>query len=216
MCRAPGTVAGDRPDPIAARCVLARSGHPPGASYVVVHLLNIDTGNLQRLRDQYDPTARVIAPHVTLVFPFGADTVAEPDLFEHVARVAQTSAPFEAHFSRLEMSWDQWVFLTPDRGGGALVRLHDHLYDGLLQPFHRVDLPFVPHVSLGYFGSRNGGPAFAAPESSDLDHARHQRFLSQADQASLECRIRVTEIELLSVNADFTGTQLIRSFPLGG
>jgi 2'-5' RNA ligase len=196
------------------RNVMTRSDSG-GVRRAVVHMLNSDTAEVQCLRNEYDPTARLIQPHVTLVFPFEVDRVAKPDLLEHVAHVAQQAAPFDARFSRLELSWDQWVFLTPDLGVQQLVSLHDQLYAGLLHPFHRVDLPFVPHVSIGYFGSKTGGPDLAGPVVTDLDRNRYDRLMSHVDGIKLECSSRVTEIQLIMVDPDFTGTHLVRSFPLG-
>jgi 2'-5' RNA ligase len=40
------------------------------------------------------------------------------------------------------------VFLVPDEGREELTALHDRLYQGVLAPLLRRDLPFVPHITI--------------------------------------------------------------------
>ena len=42
-----------------------------------------------------------------------------------------------------------YVYLVPDEGYSAVSRLHDALYDGLLSSHLRLDIPFLPHITLG-------------------------------------------------------------------
>jgi 2'-5' RNA ligase len=119
----------------------AAIGDPHQGWYAVVHRLAVDTSALQDIRREYDPTAALIEPHITLVFPFPTAAVADDELVDHLRSVAQQAPVFEARFSSLDLSWDQWVFLIPDRGREQLVHLHDRLYGGLLQPFLRADMP---------------------------------------------------------------------------
>jgi hypothetical protein len=46
-----------------------------------------------------------------------------------------------------------YVFLVPDEGSGALSLLHDRLYSGLLASL-RIDLPYVPHITIGRCSER--------------------------------------------------------------
>jgi hypothetical protein len=43
------------------------------------------------------------------------------------------------------------VFLVPDQGFSQIVRLHDALYTDLLAPALRLDLPFIPHITIGAY-----------------------------------------------------------------
>lgn len=38
--------------------------------------------------------------------------------------------------------------MIPDEGFGAIVRLHDRLYSGPLAPELRLDLAYIPHVTV--------------------------------------------------------------------
>ena len=41
-----------------------------------------------------------------------------------------------------------YVFLVPDEGYSKISLLHDHLYTGEFAPFHRLDIPFIPHIGI--------------------------------------------------------------------
>jgi 2'-5' RNA ligase len=40
------------------------------------------------------------------------------------------------------------VFLVPDEGRGEIATLHDQLYQGVLRPHLRTDIPFTPHMTV--------------------------------------------------------------------
>lgn len=94
-----------------------------------------------------------LPPHFTLVFPTAA---VEPDrLADHIgARLAgRPPVPFVLRSSipfKDASSENTYVLLLPDEGCGGIVRLHDALYTGILAGELRLDLPFVPHVTVGY------------------------------------------------------------------
>ena len=48
-----------------------------------------------------------------------------------------------------------YVFLVPDQGNAEISLLHDRLYTGILRPYLRLDLPCVPHITIGTTPSRN-------------------------------------------------------------
>ena len=109
---------------------------------------------IQAVRQQHPELKwSVIAPHFTLVFPLqGVEPAA---LQSQVAQVVATwpAVRFVVRSSLLikdVTSPYTHVLLVPDEGFSALVKLHDRLYTGLLRPFLRLDIPFVPHLTLGY------------------------------------------------------------------
>ena len=71
--------------------------------------------------------------------------------------MAGETAPIDLTF-RAAMPWldkfsdETYVYLVPDAGNGALIRLHDYLYSGPFAEVLRLDLPYVPHITLGRFG----------------------------------------------------------------
>lgn len=47
------------------------------------------------------------------------------------------------------------VFLVPDEGFGAIVRLHDRLHVGPLAACLRPEVPYIPHVTIASTGDFN-------------------------------------------------------------
>ena len=47
-----------------------------------------------------------------------------------------------------------YVFLVPDDGYATISRLHDALYAGPLASHLRLDLPYVPHITIGITDDR--------------------------------------------------------------
>ncbi|MDX1992094.1 MAG: 2'-5' RNA ligase family protein [bacterium] len=109
---------------------------------------------VQRWRIAF-PTLQFAAlpPHFTLVFP--NESVAEADLRLHVQTCAEDFAAFpfvlRCALAVKEAASDRfYLFLVLDEGFSQLVRLHDQLYSGILAPHLRLDLPFIPHITVGY------------------------------------------------------------------
>lgn len=94
-----------------------------------------------------------LAPHFTVVFP--QVSVPQQQLLPHVQAVAANHAPIPFVIRRVEavadkLSQNHYLFLVPDEGFEEVVQLHDDLYGGLLAHELRLDIPFVPHITLGY------------------------------------------------------------------
>ncbi len=113
---------------------------------------------IQSIREKYDQLDyQMIGPHFTLVFP--VDGVDRSTFTEHVRTVSRRSVafPFELRcavvvYGRYNDKWH--VFLAPDQGYSGLVRLHRDLYTGPLAEKARFDEPYVPHVTVGKFDTR--------------------------------------------------------------
>jgi 2'-5' RNA ligase len=130
---------------------------------------------IESLRAEHYPRQAAIAAHVTLVFP-----VATIDPLALIAEVQRQIAglPPVRFILRCAVPFPDLsaaatdVFLVPEEGFSTMVRLHDRLYAGLLAPALRLDLPFVPHVTVARFtdpvaakhlADRLNADAFAIP-----------------------------------------------------
>jgi 2'-5' RNA ligase superfamily len=107
---------------------------------------------IQSLRSQNDPQYGLVEPHITLVFPT-AD-ISQTDLVDHV--IAQTTAvgciDFSIHCAmpvKESVGFDTHLFLVPDQGFSQIVKLHDTLYTGPLASSLRLDIPYIPHITIG-------------------------------------------------------------------
>ncbi len=117
-----------------------------------------DKSFIERFRHEHDVGNReVVSPHFTLVF--GCSVVAEAEYLQHVQAVASVSAAvrFSCRYAMLgadDQAETGYVFLVPDEGYGALSLLHDRLYTGVLSLHLRLDLPFIPHITIGTLADR--------------------------------------------------------------
>ena len=107
---------------------------------------------IDAFRHSHDHAYRdVVRPHFTMVFQ--VRDMAESTFSEHVAHVAETSAPirFVCRYAMVHndvSSDDYYVFLVPDQGFSELALLHDALYTKELAPKLRLDVPYVPHIGI--------------------------------------------------------------------
>ena len=102
---------------------------------------------VERMRRRYDPQARFIAAHVTIVFPFD-DPMPDAELRAHVLEATTGLVPFAVRFSGMSMVED-YIFLNPSAGGDRLVALHNRLYTGKLLRHRSRMHAFQPHITLG-------------------------------------------------------------------
>lgn len=108
-----------------------------------------DLARIQRFRELNDELFfKVVAPHFTLVFP--VFDRAAPEFIHEIKRQAQGMGriPFDlkcAVINKDAFSAHYHAFLVPDEGFGRIVRLHDKLYSGRLEPERRLDIDYPAH-----------------------------------------------------------------------
>ncbi|EPZ52569.1 2'-5' RNA ligase family protein [Alicyclobacillus acidoterrestris] len=103
---------------------------------------------IEDLRKQYDPLYGLIAPHMTLVFPFDSD-ISSVALEDHV-RVCVSGIPsFPLVLREVTGAKGGYLFLNVKRGNDWIVRLHDVLYSGPLRQFLNRQFTYVPHMTVG-------------------------------------------------------------------
>ncbi|MDQ0462542.1 2'-5' RNA ligase [Caulobacter ginsengisoli] len=120
---------------------------------------------IEAARALHDPQARMVAAHITLVFPFeGLD---EASAAGHAQTIAAATQPVgfrltAAHAVRDRFSPRSHVFLTPDAGDAQIRRLHVALYSGPLAAYLRADIPYAPHITVAAAESFEAAEAIAA------------------------------------------------------
>ena len=90
---------------------------------------------------------------------FACSEIAEPQYLRHVETVAADCAVINFSCRYAMLSADDhddmaYVFLVPDEGYSQLSRLHDRLYTGVLSSYLRLDIPFIPHITIGTLKDR--------------------------------------------------------------
>jgi 2'-5' RNA ligase len=107
---------------------------------------------IQDNRRRYDELSYLAAPpHFTLFFPsdeFKSDDLLQTTTlnigsfssFQFSLRSAIIMPPVVGEYS--------YVFLVPDEGFSQIIQLHDKIYSKELRSSLRLDIPFVPHVTV--------------------------------------------------------------------
>lgn len=180
--------------------------------YGLVHFPDIDTASINQLRRKYDPTVDRIAPHITIMFPV-PDAVDLPVLVQHIEQVLADRPAFPLRLKGLVKSWDHWLFLTVQTGNQAIIELNTAIYTGILQPYHRADLEFVPHVSLGLFVI-DSGYDHADPQQLAFDEDRYQIALREAEALNLDFTCTVDRLHLVAITDDFASITPVQAFTL--
>jgi hypothetical protein len=110
-----------------------------------------DLAWIEALRTAHDPAHGLVAAHFTLVFPVAGMDAAS--FSAAIRQQLQGCAPLSFVLRSALPVKDVIgpttdVYLVPDEGFGALVRLHDRLYAGQLAGQLRLDIPYIPHITI--------------------------------------------------------------------
>ncbi len=157
-----------------------------------------DAAWIEALRALHDPQAHRLAAHATLFFPAA---VAAADLVAAAREIARTHVPFELAFDRAVAQRDpdaSRVFLVPSRGAAELVALHDALYGGALRAHLRMDLPYVPHVTI----------------AARSDHDVCASLVGELEARGVRAEAPVAAVDVLEV-LESGGIAPIATIPLG-
>jgi len=117
-----------------------------------------DTAFVEGFRAEHQAVqSKVVAAHFTMVF--GCETVPQSEYVQHVQAVAQAtrSITFACRYAMLGADDEDdsaYVFLVPNEGFAELSMLHDRLYTDVLSAHLRLDLPFIPHITIGRLTER--------------------------------------------------------------
>ena len=134
-----------------------------------------DFGNMEiidAIRDRYDPLAKLVRPHITIVFPFESE-MSNEELSSVLDLRLREIAPFDIvlqGFSKHSDSFGHTLFLNLEKGCESIKQIHDSLYANEFKPFD-LGYEYVPHITVGklpteeeldaaYESIRNIGEAF--------------------------------------------------------
>ncbi|MGQ9369852.1 2'-5' RNA ligase family protein [Azospirillum sp. ST 5-10] len=138
---------------------------------------------IEAVRERHDPQHRRVRPHFTLVFPQSCGDPAP--IIEHVEEVTARHTAMAAHLRvavpvKDHLGTATHVYLMPDEGFSALVRLHDDLHRNVLADSLRLDVPYMPHVTVAV-----AEEAAAAKAIADGLNARAFDVACQIDAVSV-------------------------------
>lgn len=165
-------------------------------------------------RRAHYPTAHLIEPHLTVVFPVPA--ALGGDAFrEHVRGVVSRRPPFDIRLRGLEKSWDHWLFLAVADGRDEVIALHDALYTGILREYLWTEQPYAPHVGLGHFAEEQDtrDPLTLRPRA--FDRPRFDEALQEAEALHLDYTGHFGSVHIFGLDEDLTQVTKLEEIPLG-
>lgn len=118
-------------------------------SIVIFPQFNGHIDVIQNIRQQYDPLASEIAPHITLVFPFKSE-ISSGDLSQHVKTCLDKFKSFDLCLKGISQEKGNYLFLNLAEGQEQVRKIHDVLYSGILRQFLSTKHHYRPHVTLGH------------------------------------------------------------------
>lgn len=109
-----------------------------------------DSAFIEEFRRQHDGQHPLVQAHFTMAF--GCAGVDEQAYQQHLEEVAGLNGPIDFVCRYAMLGADPahaYAYLVPDEGHSQLSRLHDALYRQVLAPTLRLDIPYVPHITMG-------------------------------------------------------------------
>ena len=103
---------------------------------------------IQEIRNKYDPLANLVAPHITIAFPF-SDNMSNEELIRKLSKLLEDFKPFTVVFRGISLSKDNYIFLNCIYGNRKITQLHDKLYEHMLLSHLKDSTKYIPHITLG-------------------------------------------------------------------
>jgi 2'-5' RNA ligase len=169
--------------------------------YAMVIFPEIDRAMVDALRRKYDPNFDLIAPHITLVFPFPIE-VDEVRLGHHINNILRDRRPFKIILSGLKKSDDHYLFLLIEDGDQELIELHNRLYTGILTPYLITGMEYIPHLTLGCFTQCDAKGVFESGKELSFDSLNYREALKEAQEQNLYYECMVDRIHLLKIDLE--------------
>lgn len=141
---------------------------------------------IDRLREKYDPLARHVRPHITLVFTFESELGSDA-IKAHVVNELQGICAFPLKMGNVisvDNDLGKYLFLTVEEGTKEIKEISKKLYSGILEeykPKWLTDESFLPHMTLGVF-SKKEELELAFREAEEIDCS----FYTEVEKLSVE------------------------------
>jgi hypothetical protein len=142
--------------------------------------------NIEAFRRKYDPFVDNWRPHIPFVFPVPSNKVKEEEFMQHVRAVLKNWKPFPIRISGFRKSWDHWLLLLLKEGNDKVIALHDELYTGILTPYLRKDIKFIPHIGIALFVRKNSGYNILDPKKVVYDAEQYGKALKEAEALGID------------------------------
>ncbi|WP_283624458.1 2'-5' RNA ligase family protein [Clostridium butyricum] len=114
---------------------------------------------INEIREKYDPLAKHVSPHISLVFTFES-SLTTSEVNEHLKKVLHGIRPFRLTLQeivKVDNPLGMYLFLDIKQGNKEIKKMNLKLYTGILQTYKPAWLnqeTFMPHMTIGSFTSR--------------------------------------------------------------
>ena len=104
---------------------------------------------INSIRNKYDPLAKLVKPHITLVFPFDSEITNEQLEGALNSCVNEKSFEIVMHgFSKQVDRFGNYLFLDMEKGNDIVENIHNKLYKECFRTYD-LGLPYKPHITVG-------------------------------------------------------------------
>ena len=107
---------------------------------------------IDSVRDRFDPLAKLVRPHITIVFPFESD-MSNEELSGILDRRLASVGPFDIEmqgFAKHSVPGGNFLLLNMTKGAEEIMKIHEELYKNEFAP-HGIDFEYDPHMTVGKF-----------------------------------------------------------------
>lgn len=181
-------------------------------NFALVYYPRIEHKGFHCFRYRYEPYATLLPEHMPIVFPVD-ESIGLENLKSHIQNVLNNWSSFDVVFHGVGLSWDNWLLLEVKEGNELVHKLHKELHTGLLKPYQRQELPFIPHIAMGFFTKDLLTKKYDA-RANELDQLKYEKALLKADQMDLLFRRTMKELILVKLTDNFTKSWDIETFIL--
>ena len=114
---------------------------------------------IQDVRKRYDELFDIIAPHITLAFPFKRD-IPNEKLKEQLLDIVKDIKPFKIKCKGITLNKDEkantyYIFLNIVEGKEIISQINQKIYQNILKDIDIKKYNYEPHITLGNTNNAN-------------------------------------------------------------
>ena len=114
---------------------------------------------IQDIRKKYDELFDIIAPHITLAFPFKRD-ISNEKLREQLLDIVKNIKPFKIKCKGATLKKDErantyYIFLNIVEGKEIINQINQKIYQNILNDIDIRKYNYEPHITLGNTNNAN-------------------------------------------------------------
>ena len=114
---------------------------------------------IQDIRKKYDELFDIIAPHITLAFPFKKD-ISNDKLKEQLLDIVKNIKPFKIKCKGVTLKRDErantyYIFLNIVEGKEIINQINQKIYKNILNDIDIRKYNYEPHITLGNTNNAN-------------------------------------------------------------